>query len=229
MQTSENGYEPTCSELYNLQKQRDQMLIFHNQLLKQVRCVLDQKPAITSALSNGDYEAVLLQCRQLIDKQCKRIDELGEIESAYEHLSFEYSILEATNKELVEQLHALGDQVVEKDELERLVEVQHKSIHALRKNLRELEFKHERSMRQFHVSRKENRELRTMLEQHRSSLSPFFAQQRQMKGESNRLRRLLRNQEISYTQLVNEYGKLRAEYKALYENISQQKNSSPNT
>ncbi|MCU7906583.1 MAG: hypothetical protein KZQ76_12220 [Candidatus Thiodiazotropha sp. (ex Epidulcina cf. delphinae)] len=229
MQINEKECVSTCSELYSLQEQRDQMSMLHNQLLKQLRSALGQKRAMPSALSDSDYEAVLLRSKQLIDRQCKRIDELSEIESAYKHLSFEYSILEDTNKKLVAHVLALDDKMEEEDGLPRLVEVQQKSIHELRENLRESESKYERSIRQFHTSQKENRELRTMLEQHRSNLTPFFNQRLQMKSESNRLRSLLRNQEISYTQLRNKYEHLRAEYEALYENVFNQKKQLPSS
>jgi septal ring factor EnvC (AmiA/AmiB activator) len=129
-------------------------------------------------------------------------------------------MLESTYNKLVEQVLDSDCRADEREQLEQLIATQGETLLQLRNKLRKIETRYEQSVKEISVSKKENKQLHTMLDQLKTNLSKVFDQHQSAKREADRLRQVIRNQELTHTQLINEYENLRSEYEALYRNLS---------
>lgn len=212
--------ETPCSDILNMKSQRDQMLILHRRIMENARKALRTRTEVSHENTTTDLLCALTESEEIIKRQCKKIDELAEIQYLYKNLKLQYNILEETNEKLVEQILALDDRVDEKEELEQLVSAQKDTLSKLRKNMRLIENKYEQSIKKIQLYNQENSQLHTMLEQQKNNFSVFLDQYKKEKADAEKLRKVLRNQEMSQTQLMSQYEDLRSEYEALYENLS---------
>ncbi|MEW8628048.1 MAG: hypothetical protein AB2551_20035 [Candidatus Thiodiazotropha sp.] len=219
-----NKQNRTCdapdAALSHLKSQRNQMIRLHNRLVENARKALCARPKTDFENAKSDLLNALAESEAIIKKHRNKINELVKVQSLYKTLLLQYGILENTNEKLIEQILALDDRVTEKDELEQLVATQKETLSNLRIKLRTIERKYEQSTQNLELLNDENNQLRLMFNEQKNKLSVFFDQHKQMKNDTEQLRKVIRSQEISRVQLINQYEDLRSEYEALYKSSS---------
>lgn len=206
------------ADLYNLQEQRDQLLVLHRDLIQRARDALTRRVSPSADFRYEDLEAALERAQRVMAEQRHRIDELYALKASYKSLKLQYDILERTNRQLVQQVLEFDDQLANKREMEQLLAVQRESLAEVRRRLREMEANYERAVRNLSNSRREQRVLEQTFAQYRAKVEALSVERQQVRRENDHLRQVLRQQELSQIELIRQYENVRAEYEAMYGN-----------
>ena len=203
---------------FNLQRQRDQLLALHRELMQRARDAM-HKSAPAPVVDYGELEAALLDAQKVIERQRQRIDELGELHTAYKSLKLQYEILEQTNAQLLEQVLAFDEQLAQKQQLEQLLDVQRDSLETMRRRLREMEARYERAVNNLKQVQRDYRELEKGFQAYRDKVKRLFDDLQTLHRENDHLKQVLRQQELSHMELIRQYERVRAEYEAMFGNL----------